>query len=369
MASVLLSTLLLSGCGSQTVSTPADTTISLDSKLRSLSTDLEWTYQSHVVATEKDTSIVHVKSADNRSRIYLYVIEDTHFLVKKELLIELNAEQNIRDIVIVDDSTISFLLRENGNEQRVNYDYKSNTILFAVEEVLIEPVFKGEFAKIQEIFYNAQNNLIDDATFIIVGDSTRAVSSNNAQLLFETVHNGLKPYNFVKNTNSFLQARGSHQLAQFNEETVTMIKPTYSDIIALIPNDGANSIVDMSLGVNDFYHWHDENDFNSPIVTAVIEAKLKTAIDHILIAKPQTNIYLTMPNPQRGWEQATKTYRDAYINVAREYDLPLIDFVADIMPAFSDRVAFEGWYRDGIHFTDEAMIKTANHILSKITPE
>ncbi len=103
-------------------------------------------------------------------------------------------------------------------------------------------------------------------------------------------------------------------------------------------------------------------------VTAFIEDKLKTAIDHILAAKPQINIYLAMPNPQRGWKQGTKTYRDAYINVAREYNLPLIDFVPDIMPEFSDREAFESWYRDGIHFTDESMKKTAKYILSKITP-
>ncbi len=219
----------------------------------------------------------------------------------------------------------------------------------------------------QERIALSKEGVLKDVTYICIGDSTRAISDvTEAQLLFEQVASSLANYHVT----SYLQARGSHTLEDFIYERIS---PTWSDVVALIPNEGESTIVDISLGVNDLFALHVTTTDEIPAAVATIKARLREAIALVKNKKPKTTFFLTSPNPSRVWGQGAQIYQDAYIQVAQEDGYLFVNFVDNIMPSRdSDPVAFDAWYRDDpedeIHFSRYGLEQVANYILSIILP-
>jgi hypothetical protein len=229
---------------------------------------------------------------------------------------------------------------------------------------VLKPTFTGEFADIKQLLQDSKDGLVSDVTYICVGDSTRAKSDvTHAEHLFNTISDKLDGYN----VNSILKARGSHTLREFLDESNT---PTISDVISKIPGDGSTTILDMSLGYNDFpYETELAKESHQDEVKDIIKDRLIEAIDKILEAKPNTHIYLTSPNPNYNWDLPTRVVQKAYHEVADEMNLPFVDFVSNLMNGYIGyEASYNNWYIDNVHFSTYGLDLVSDYIFSKILP-
>ena len=226
------------------------------------------------------------------------------------------------------------------------------------------------FEQIREFISAAKEGLINEPTYICIGDSTRAVSDvTHAQHYFENVSAKLKKYNFT----TLLRARGGHTLKEFLDDNGTL-EPKLVSVLDDIPNDGSSTIVELSLAVNDLFELNDNDKAHqfskhANEYKAILKQRLEESIDRILQAKPKTTIYLVSPNPTRDWEDFTHITLSVYKEVSKERDLPLADFVDEVMDGGkTENGQFDDYYRDPIHFSTKGLDKQSNFVLSKILP-
>jgi hypothetical protein len=216
----------------------------------------------------------------------------------------------------------------------------------------VQPTYDGSFLAIHQLISNASQGLINNATYICVGDSTRAESKYQGQYLFYTLRDSLKQYH-VK---SYLLAKAGHEVKRFVDESNS---PTWRDTVALIPGNGENTIVDISLGINDYWNMN----------PTTIKPNLRTAINKIRSKKPHTHFILTMPDRIYNNEKMTNDLRLIYIELAQEMHLPLNNVVDGVMPEQSSTPY--SWYRnDGfnVHLSREGQRVVAQFILGNILP-
>jgi hypothetical protein len=332
-------------------------------------------------SNEKSTSSIVINVVDDLSTVNKPTItlngRSSLAIVEGSNYIELGASANDNqdgditgDIVVegdVDTSTIGTyiitysIVDSDGNKAEVKRTVRVK------EDVYEDP---KSFAKIKRIIASSKTGT--RATYICVGDSTRAKNTNtNAQRLFDSVKYDLSLYN----VNSILRARGSHMLEEFINNTNT---PRVSEVISDIPGRGETSIVDMSLGVNDFFYLNEHLSGTyaqkKVEIRSTVKARLKQALNLILKAKPKTTIYLTTPNPMYSWKDATDIMKSIYIEVSNEMSLPLVNYVDPLMNGFEEN-RYDNWYRmldtgklDGIHFSDYGLDQVSRYILGKILP-
>jgi lysophospholipase L1-like esterase len=216
----------------------------------------------------------------------------------------------------------------------------------------VNPVNNGSFSAIQQLISYANQGRISNATYICVGDSTRAESKYQGQYLFYALRDSLRQYN-VK---SYLLAKAGHEIKRFVDESDT---PTWRDTVALIPGNGQNTIVDICLGINDYWNM-------SP---SSIKPNIRTAIAKIRARKPQTHFILTMPDRIYNNEVMTNDLRRIYIELSRELHLPLNNVIDDVMPQQSSTPY--SWYRnDGfnVHLSREGQRIVSQLILGNMLP-
>ncbi|RUM67762.1 MAG: hypothetical protein DSZ06_00565 [Sulfurospirillum sp.] len=225
------------------------------------------------------------------------------------------------------------------------------------------------FDDIKAFLLASKQGDIKEATYICLGDSTRAKSVLNSQIYFYAIKDELNKYNIK----SILEARRGHMLKQFLDESE---HPTLGDVIDDIPSDGSSTLLELSLGVNDLFSFrdsvsYDEFKLNESYFKKRIKGRLIEAINKIKEYKPKTSIFLVTPNPTRDWENGTTLMVNIYKEVAREKNLPLANFAHDRMKngQTTEDGEFDGWYRDWIHFTDRGLNELSDYILSKILPD
>jgi hypothetical protein len=215
------------------------------------------------------------------------------------------------------------------------------------------PTFTGKFAKVKTLIDNAQKGKIKNATYICVGDSTRAESPKyNGQYLYYELRDTLSNYN-VK---SKLFARAGHEARQFANASAT---PTWQQVASSIEGDGSTTIVDISLGINDV--WNQAG--------SMLEGNLRYAINSIKSQKPNTIFMLTMPNRQYGNDYNTNQWKSVYLKLSREMNIPLNNIVDSLMK--TDSSTSYSWYNnDGlnVHLSLSGQHLIANFILQNILP-
>ncbi len=216
----------------------------------------------------------------------------------------------------------------------------------------IIPDDDGTFSPIHTLIANANQGLISDVTYICVGDSTRAESRHNGQYLFYELEDELRQYN----VNSHLLARAGHQAKQFAYEDAT---PSWRDVVAYIPADGENTIVDISLGINDC--WDDKK--------YSIKRSIRKAINNIKSEKPKTHFVLSVPNRVYDDRAMTNFLRDIYVELSEELKIPLNNLIDDLMPTKSSTPY--SWYRDdgfNVHLSRTGQSVVAQFILGNMLP-
>jgi lysophospholipase L1-like esterase len=219
-----------------------------------------------------------------------------------------------------------------------------------------------KLSKIQDLIQKSKDGVVDNVTYLCVGDSTRVKSNRDkAHLLFADINNTLSTYGVT----SYLLARGGHELKEFIEESSY---PTLSDVVKLIPSNGESTIVEFSLGLNDLFHMNVTKRDQIDLATDTIKSRLVESINLIKSQKPETTILLVSPNMLKDWSQGTKICLDAYKEVSEELDLEFINFVDNIMPKYGDE-NLKNWFLDGVHFSEYGLHQVSSYILSRILPK
>ncbi len=208
------------------------------------------------------------------------------------------------------------------------------------------------------------------ATYICVGDSTRAIAPSgfDGGHVFETVKESLNAYN----VNSILFAKHGVTSRDFNHEVYKNVWFDWSNVVKSIPKSGETTIVDITLGINDV-RYYDDYDIYSDLSKAI--AKIKKE-------KPLTRFLLTMPNKivskKSNYEKRSKDISNAYFRLSQDLALPIIDTMSELFSGPYD----ESMYRtaDGVenvkssgldtrlHLSIKAQKEVANLILDQLLP-
>ena len=215
------------------------------------------------------------------------------------------------------------------------------------------PADDGSFTAISSIIADAYRNTISDATYICVGDSTRAESRREGQYLYYQLRDTLNQYH----VHSHLLARAGHTAEQFLNQTLS---PSWSEVADIIPAQGNHAIVDISLGINDYWAGHSID---------AIKNDIKTAIAKIKARKPRTHFMLTMPNRVYHDRSMTNNLRKLYISLSQELHIPLNNTIDNLMPTQED-TPYSWYLKDGfeVHLSREGQQKVADFILGNILP-
>jgi lysophospholipase L1-like esterase len=199
-----------------------------------------------------------------------------------------------------------------------------------------------------------------NATYICIGDSTRAEDDNyQGGLVFEIISQTLSNYG----VNSILEATPGRTASQWNDENFWL---NYQDTINSIPGDGSNTIVDIVLGINDTRMGDSVEDIKSTIYSA---------IDKILQERPRTIFMLTMPNEMVGMDIENSKIYQLYIEISQERGYPLVNthdtvFAGDgvDLTLYSDRDIERYGGEIRIHMSDEGQRRVAREVLRHIEP-
>ena len=237
---------------------------------------------------------------------------------------------------------------------KITVEIDTSTVLpdKADETPIVRPSGDSNFLAIHRLLEYANNGLIHNVTYICIGDSTRAKSKHHGRYIFHDIRDRLKQYN-VK---SHLLARAGHEISQFVDESAY---PTWRDTVALIPGNGQNCIVDICLGINDYWNLDSET----------IKPNIRAAIRKIRARKPQTHFVLTMPNRVYDDKYMTNKLKYFYQSLAKELGLPLNNIVRGVMPT-QDSTPYR-WYRDdgfNVHMSREGQDLVAQFILENLLP-
>lgn len=192
---------------------------------------------------------------------------------------------------------------------------------------------------------------IAQAYYFSVGDSTRAMVGNPVfRLLREVLKN---EYNAV----CVLQAKSGQKTEHWSLHTKGLqgSNPTVEDLIKIIPGDGTNCIVDISLGIND----------STPSANTAedVATFLKEGIDLIKAAKPNVTFIYTSPNLISTKTHNTKM-REAAKILLEDKDIGFIDVTNNVLEDY-----WNIYYTDNLHPNADGYRAIAAYILSQYFPD
>ncbi len=208
------------------------------------------------------------------------------------------------------------------------------------------------------------------ATYICVGDSTRenAPSGYDGGHVFQIVSKALSSYG----TNNLLFAKHGYTARDFNNEKVGTVWFDWREVRDAIPSRGENTIVDITLGINDARYY---DDFD-------IYKELSRAIYKIQRERPETKFLLTMPNKivsvKGKYEEKSKLISQAYFRLSQDLGLPIIDTMGELFSGSYDASMYRA--QDGvdeangsgsdtrIHLSVKGQEAIANLILDRLLP-
>lgn len=226
-----------------------------------------------------------------------------------------------------------------------SYLRKFKTLNSSASEIdSVVNVINPLLAPIHKLFRESANG-IKAVKYIVVGDSTRDKYHSNMQLYYS--------YQLAKINMLHYDNAESGQTAYNWGHNISL--SLVSECIAnCIGNDGEDTIVEYSLGINDY-------SINS--AKAYIKDSIKYGLDALLLAKPKIKLFFCIP------VATTITVRNTllveiYNELAAEYNVPLIDtytLTIDMPNNYS-------YYIDTTHPNKWISQKIVDHILWEIMP-
>jgi lysophospholipase L1-like esterase len=204
--------------------------------------------------------------------------------------------------------------------------------------------YSGPFKNVKNLIKKSQDSKIENATYICFGDSTRSYSHYQNQYIFEDIKYRLNDYgiNSINASVTGLKAKDA----------------SWSDVVNKIPSDGSTTILNISLGLNDYGDYSSEQ----------IKYSLENIIKNIRSKREGTNFILTIPN-RVYYNKDYMSYELSriYKELSSEFNIPYIDVPNEAMPL--SELSLD-WYREGdqTHLKRAGQDRIAELILSKILP-
>jgi hypothetical protein len=193
-------------------------------------------------------------------------------------------------------------------------------------------------------------NGISDVVIIRTGDSTRSTIQSEWQIYDPIFFNqlGLTYYNNA--------APSQTALGWMNNTAINKLSEAIANSKGV---DGENTILEFSMGLNDYTFYG-----NTTAGKAQTKDAIKNAIQAYQIAKPKAIVYLVSPN-NAGNDGRRNTLRDIYSELAIELNLFLVDGLA--VTSMLDYNSTD-YYIDTTHMNQYGMLRQQMYILNKICP-
>lgn len=210
--------------------------------------------------------------------------------------------------------------------------------------------YESNFSEIQNLISSTK-----DVTYICFGDSTRAEFPFENHFVFENIKSALTAYN-VSSINKSIRGQSARKASNSSSP-----ETNWSDLKEIIPADGENTIINISLGINDDDSTKQElKDYLEKIITSIRESKPKT---HFILTVPSRTLHSLLFTPQR--------FISIYKGLSKELKIPYINVPEEAMPLDENyKLDKDFWFRpsDDTHLTKEGQDKISDLILSKILP-
>ena len=224
---------------------------------------------------------------------------------------------------------------------------KASTQIVVRASDIPTPSYDVSFSTIRNLIANNSG-----VTYICYGDSTRSNSQYNNHYVFENIKDSLSAYGVSSINKSVTGIRASDAANSSSPYT------NWSDLLYIIDGSGENTILDISLGINDFDEIPDEQ----------IKNHLKKIVTSIRASKPYTHFILTVPSRTLyDAEGMSNRLITIYRSLSTELQIPYINVPAEAMPLSQ---LSSDWYIQGdyTHLTQNIQRNISNLILSKIRP-
>jgi lysophospholipase L1-like esterase len=196
--------------------------------------------------------------------------------------------------------------------------------------------------------------------YICVGDSTRSIA--DSPKLFERLSAALNRHG----VSSYLVAKSGYKLSEFVSDNGG--ETNYKKVIDNVSNDGKNTIVDISLSINDLWDFATPEDEKESIQNR-LKSDLIRAMNLIKAKKPKTIFIFTSSNPMQMWDEGTEIYMEVYRELSSELKIPFIDYYDNIFVYF-DSAQKQKMYRNGgidnIHYSDFGQLEMADYIIEQL---
>lgn len=209
-------------------------------------------------------------------------------------------------------------------------------------------VQKTVMDKFHKILSDASEGSVQ-ATYIIVGDSTRA---SNGAWIHKYVSEFLSRYNVT----TYLSAQSGLKAEHWSKYTPNLQPgyPTVDNVIALIPGTGTNTMVDICLGINDAF---------SKTATET-ETYIKAGIDLIKASKPDVIVNITSPNRLSDSAVVDKL-KTVYKNLSESYGYGFINVLDNVFKEWNAGIKAD-YFVDDTHPNELGQRKMAEYIVSKL---
>lgn len=213
----------------------------------------------------------------------------------------------------------------------------------------VSNVIDSRLAPIHTIVRKAANGTID-AIIIRTSDSTKSTKASEWKIYDPIFYSQLN-LSYFNNAAPSQTAEGWKNNTAVNKlsEAISNSKGT----------DGENTILEFSMGLNDFTTYG-----NTVAAKDQTKESIKTAIQAYQMAKPKAIVYLVSPN-NAGNEARHDTLRDIYSELSIELNLFLVDGLA-VTSTLDYNLT--DYYLDTTHMNQYGMLRQQMYILNKIVP-
>ncbi|MCM3598710.1 hypothetical protein M4D55_23405 [Metabacillus idriensis] len=246
------------------------------------------------------------------------------------------------------------MISQNGSKSIQIFGYGPDKADKTVVDQLskhVDTTFKRKVLdSAHKMFADSREGSLSNATYVMVGDSTREI---NGAYIYKLVSQSLNGFG-VK---THLSAKAGLKARHWSTHTDNLQPgfPTVDDIMSLIPGDGSQCVVDICLGIND--HGDSTPD--------QIYTYIKYGIDIILAARPNTKIIVTSPNKYH-YTPAIDTFNYVYRRLADD-GYGFIDVQNNVFDTWSTEV-MNTYFVDNTHPAELGQRKMAEYIVKQLVP-
>jgi len=195
---------------------------------------------------------------------------------------------------------------------------------------------------IQQLMNQAITGINDNVQYIVTGDSTR---DNHYNEMIAYYIEQLSKANISVYNNS--ASRQSGQDWKNNADQTTL-----GQAVAATFGDGSNTILEFSLGINDYSNGATKED---------IKRWLKEGLESYLRSKPEAKVLLVTPI-KTGYKKRNRVLKEIYNELSFELYIPLVDGLVPTKTVYKN----SDYYHDSTHPNKFGSIRIVNYILSEI---